>query len=335
MSKLILNALKTIKPLIKGNGLTIEKYGLIEDGILYFNNGIIEIEMPVDIPFNACINLYELITVLDKLKGETVIVYQDDVVEVIYEDRHYNISVYSFNAMKTQLHQFKLQPQVSCPAPQVFKQMCKIAETYVQPIRDITSIAYTHETMLICDNAVICSDKFNVIQAMLDFGMPNGAYTLDSIVAFRKIAKGDIVGMAMNDTHLMLLLDNGLKIYLKNLFNDLAKLHYEKVLTALNKVWEMPTITLPDHIKTQLEMVHKVSLQNVVFFNNTFCQAGDTKIEYASFTDENFTFKCLYKHLLVVSANSNLVKFSEKGLSFISQDNLLRGFIGRILSDER
>lgn len=335
MSKLILNVLKTIKPLIKANGLEVENHGLIEDGILYFNNGVVEIEIPVDIPFNACINLYELMTVLDKLKGETVIIYQDDKVEVIFEDRHYNIATLPFDTFKSQLHQFKLQPQASCDNPQVFKQMAKIAENYVQPISDITNIAYTHETMVINDGFVFCSDKFNIMQGKLDFGMPNGAYSLDTIVAFNKIAKNNvIVAMGVTNTHTMILFDNGLKVYLQNIFADKTILHYTKLVNAINSVWADCRIYIPDFIKMQLEMAQKISLQNAVFFNNTFCQAGNSKIEYNKFTDIQFDFKCLYRHLKIAFNNGVYFNFSERGMSFISDTGLIRGFIGRIRPDE-
>lgn len=334
MSKLILNVLKTIKPLIKANGVDVEKYALVEDGILYFNNGVIELEMPVDIPFNACVNLYELITVLDKLKGETVIVYQDDIIQVIFEDRHYNIATLPFDDFKARLHQFNLQPQVSCQAPQIFKQMCKIAETYVQPISDVTNITYTYETMIINDGFVICSDKFNIIQAMLDFGMPNGAYPLDVLIAFNKLAKHEIVGMGATETHTMILFENGLKVYLPNFFQQVTQFQYMKVFNALNSVWQNCQILIPDFVKTQLEMAQKISLQNVVFFNNTFCQAGNSKIEYAEFTDIQFDFKCLYKHLKIAFNNGAYFNFSERAMSFISDTGLIRGVIGKIQNEE-
>lgn len=336
MSKLILNKLDKLKPLVKAKGLDCEKYGIIENGILYFNNGVIEVDIPVDIPFDVCINLHQLITVLSSLKGETVLVNNDGKVNVIFDDRQYNIETMPMEVMIDNFYFFNLQPQVECESPTVFKEMCKISETYVQAPENFNNLAFTHETMLIVNNEVFCSDKFNIIQGILDFGMPSCAFTIDVLLQVNKLLKSaNIIGMAITTTHLALKLDNELTVYLPNAVNEKAMLAYTKLTTVINNVWEKPNIIIPEIVKHQFAILKKVSLQNAVFFNNSFCQADNSKIEYSSFTDIPFSFKCLYKNLLIAFNTGYVYSFGEKGMSFVSEDQRIRGFIGRVLQDER
>lgn len=340
MSKLILDKLKTIKPLVKGKGLSFEKYGVVKDGILYFSNIAVEVEIPIDIPFNCCIDLYQLTTLLSDIKGESVIVNKDNQVFVHYNDTDYNIETLPLDALDNTLHFFNDVPSVQCNKPFIFKSLCKIAEDYVQAIENKMNIKYATETMIVDNGIVMCSDQKNIIQGMLDFGMPNLAIPLETLISFNKIAsKNDIVAMGMTADNLYLLIefDNGLKCYLQNLQPyDPAKVVQQAGLLngALSKVWDNPTVVIPDYVKQQIKMVNKISLQNVVHLTSSFCQANNSQIHYPSFTDDVFAFKAIYRHIAMALAYGHLFGICEKGLSFLSEDNHIRGFIGRMLSDD-
>lgn len=338
MSKLILNKLKALKPLIKTNATPYERYGVVKDGILYFGNGFVQAEINIDIPFNCCIDLYQLITILQSIKGESVIVNREGKVLVHYNDTDYNIETLPLDSLDNTINYFNATINVECDKPQIFKQMSLIAEQYIRVITNKQNINFLDEVMFVHNNNIIFTDKFNVYQAQLDFGMPTLALPLSAIIYFNKIAKNcDIIGMGVVNNHLLVEFDNGLKLYLPDLFPDNATLvlhDYARIEQVLNKVWEQPNIFIPDFIKKQIMLVNKISLQNVICFTNSFCQAHNSQINYPSFTDEMFNFKCLYRHLKIVLELGSTFKICEKGMCFLSEDNRIRGFIGRTLEDE-
>lgn len=97
MSSLLLCQLRPIKSIFKSKGLDCEMYGLIKDGVLYFNNGYIAIKIPIDIPFNCYIHLHQLYTILQAVKSESVIVYQNNIVSVKCDDVLYKIDSMPFD----------------------------------------------------------------------------------------------------------------------------------------------------------------------------------------------------------------------------------------------
>lgn len=337
MSKLILNTLNLLKPLIKPKGLIYDKYGVVKDGVLYFGNGFVQVEIPIDIPFNCCIDLYQLQTLLANLKGETVIVNRDGNVYVHCDNTDYNIETLPIDSLNKTVFFLNVEPNIKCEeSPFIFKLMCKIAKEYVQPIANEQNVDFISETMLVHNGTVICTDKFNIIQGRLDFNMPTMALPLSAIVTFLKISAKDIVGMDLINEFLLIKFADGMKFYMPNLaIGNMERVlqAYTRVAGMLDKIWELPNIEIPISVKHQIKLLNKVSLQNVVYFNNTFCQANNSQIHYSSFTDELFAFKCVYRHLKVAFENGNLYKVSEKGMSFLSAGNFIRGYIGKVLDD--
>ena len=338
MSKLILDKLETFSPLIKAKGFTHEKYGVVKDGVLYFNNGIVEVSISIDLPFNTCIDLYQLHTVLKSLKGESVIVNKNDKVYVHHEDVDYNIETLPINSLDHIIKFFNATASVRCDKPTVFKEMCLVAQNYVQPITNQAHIDFLNSVMFVHNNTALFTDKYNVVQAQLDFGMPTLAFPFEVIYFFNKVSKKvSIVGMDIVDTdYLLVELSNGLKIYLPNMFTKYSEqvLHtFNRIEQALNKNWELPSVVIPDTIKTQIMLVNKISLQNVVFFTGSFCQANNSQINYPQFTQEDFNFKCLFKHLKMIFQYGKYFKIGERGLSFLSEDSQIRGYIGKMLND--
>lgn len=171
---------------------------------------------------------------------------------------------------------------------------------------------------------------------MLDFGMPTMALPLSAIIYFNKVKKEDIVGMDLVNEYLLIEFANGLKIYLPNLAigrTEQVIATYNRLMGVLNSVWEMPNIEIPVFVKDQINLINKISLQQAIFFNNTFCRAENSEIHYPSFTDEPFIFKCLYRHLKMALFWGKYFKTSEKGMSFLSESNSIRGYIGKVLDD--
>lgn len=338
MSKLILNQLKTIKPLIKAKGLPFEQYGVIKDNVLFMNNGFVEIELPIDIPFNACVNLHDLYTILQSVKSESVVVNKDGKVYVYANDTQYQVRSLPIDTIDNVIRYHCLTKQVSCDNPQIFLKMCDIAETYVAEIDNEEDIKHAIETLLIINNVAYCSDKKNIIQAMLDFGMPDTAISLASIIHINKLAKGNsIVAMAMTN-FLMLEFDNGLKIYVENLISkNTDKAHYYSKLIneTIDKFWKNADIEIPEFVKSQIALLNKLSMQNVVYFTNSFCQSDQQRIDYPEFSKHHISFKCLFKHFKIISDYANKIRTTpNKGLSFIDETNLIRGFIGAIVNED-
>lgn len=337
MSKLIINKLKVLKPLMKSKGLPCEKYGVVKDGILYFGNGFIQAEMPIDIPFNCCIDLYQLETVLSNVKGESVIINKDDKVFVHLDETYYNIETLPIDSLNRTISFFNAQSAVKCDeSPCVFKDFCSIAEGYVQPITNEANIDFLCETLIIHNGTLICTDKYNIMQGALDFNMPTIALPLSAIIYFNKFKKQEIVGMGAVNEFILIEFSNGLKFYMPNLAHNqtlrIASV-YNRLVATLDRVWEVPNIEIPVLVKEQINLIKKISLQNAVFFNNTFCQAENSEIHYPSFTDEPFIFKCIYRHLKMALLWGKYFKTNERGMSFLSESNLIRGYIGKVVDD--
>lgn len=337
MSKLILDKLKVLKPLIKGKGLIYEKYGVVKDGVLYFGNGFIQAEIPIDIPFNCCIDLYQLETVLRNVKGESVIVNRDNKVFVHFDETDYNIETLPIDSLNQTINFLNAPTNVKCAeSPCIFKWICGIAEGYVQPIANEPNVDFLNETLIIHNGTAICTDKYNIVQGRLDFGMPTMALPLSALIYFNKIKKEDIVGMDLVNKFLIIEFANGLKFYMPNLAlgqNERIIATYNRLVGVLDKVWELPNVEIPVFVKEQINLINKISLQNAVFFNNTFCRAENSEIHYSSFTNEPFIFKCLYRHLKMALFWGKWFKVGEKGMSFLSESNFIRGYIGKVLDD--
>lgn len=337
MSKLILDKLKVLRPLVKSKGLIYEKYGVVKDGVLYFGNGFIQAEIPIEIPFDCCIDLYQLETVLRNVKGESVIINKDNKVFVHFEETDYNIETLPIDSLNQTISFLNAPTNIKCQeSPCILKWITTIAEGYIQPIGNEPNVDFLSETLIIHNGTAICTDKYNIIQAQLDFGMPTIALPLSAILYFNKIKKEDIVGMDLVNEFLLIEFANGLKFYMPNLAlgrNELITATYNRLVTTLDKVWEAPNIEIPVLVKEQINLINKISLQNAVFFNNTFCRAENSEIHYPSFTNEPFIFKCLYRHLKVALFWGKYFKTNEKGMSFLSESGLIRGYIGKILND--
>lgn len=337
MSKLILDKLKVLKPLIKGKGLLYEKYGVVKDGVLYFGNGFIQAEIPIEIPFDCCIDLYQLETVLRNVKGESVIINKDGKVFVHFDETDYNIETLPIDSLNLTINFFNAQSAVKCDeSPYIFKQVCDIAEGYVQPIANAGNVDFLCETLIVHNGTLVCTDKYNIIQGILDFGMPTMALPLSALIYLNKIKEKDIVGMGLVNEFLLIEFSNGLKFYMPNLaFNQMERVvaTYNRLVGTIDRVWEAPNIEIPVLVKEQINLINKISLQNAVFFNNTFCRAENSEIHYPSFTNEPFIFKCLYRHLKMALTWGKWFKTNEKGMSFLSERGLIRGYIGKVLDD--
>lgn len=330
MSKLILNQLRPLKSLFKSKGLDCEQYGIVQDGMLYFNNGFIAVKTPIDLPFDCAVHLHQLYTVLQAIKVESVIIYQNTILTVTADDVVYKIDSIPLELMaNTDIISY--DPQVDCQSPQIFNSMMKIGEDFVLQVNDEQNIWHGFETLAIINNLACCSDKKNIIQAQLDFGMPNCAFDLPTIIYYNKVAK-EIVGMGFQDNKLIIKFDNELVVYLTNrLLNDSSIHWYNKINDVLNEKWLLPDIVLPNYVKQQIAILNKLNSSNVVFFNATFCKAGNDKIEYPTFTQELFNAKLLNKPIKLLLNYAMRIKSQDKvGVSFISENNLIRGFVGMV-----
>lgn len=339
MSKLILNQINAIKPLLKVKGLDFEKYALIKDGILYFNNGEIQIELKIDIPFDCCINVFQLLSILSSIKGESVIVNKDGKVYIHFEDISYTVDTLPLDSLNNVLKNYDETQLVECDKPYVFLKMCSLAEHYLTPINNSANPNYLSETLNIVNNNVCLTDRNNAYQAVLDFAMPNLAFSLNTLIPFNKISKKvDIVGMGLNGNTLVLLFSNNMKVYLPSIHNinpELQVRHYENLTKVMEREWKIDnSIIIPESVKTQVNIVNKISLHNIVHITSSFCQSDDIQIHYPEFADNNFVFKCVYKHLKLALENGYQFAICKHGLALLSDDYRIRGVIAKLLSDD-
>lgn len=332
----LLKKLKLISKLIKAKGLMHEQYGVIKDNILYFNNGVLELELPIEIPLNCAINLHQLLTCLSSFKGEGVLIAQENKLILRCDEIDYTIDTRDSEAMNYAISYFNIEPQVQCDNPQIFKKMCKLGVEYILPIENKENINYAFETLTIVNGLVTCSDRKNILQGALDFNMPNCAFSFETIKAFNDVAKDNIVAMDYKNNNLIILLDNDLKLYL----TDLGYINPEKLIyggnmvnSAFNSYWKLPTISIPELVKAQLNLINKLTSSSTVYFTSSFCEANNQQINFPSFTTENFAIKTFYKHLKNAFEYTDFYLTTPDGLAVLSNDNLIRCFFGNIKED--
>lgn len=333
MSDKIISALKNIKFFIKAKGLEFDRYGLIQDGMLYVSNGIAQCQTEFDVPFNAVIDLYQLQTLLSAVKGETVIVVKDNEVILQSEDNTYTISTLP-------IEQFKwVDPTLStevynCENPQVFKQACIIACDYVAPISNDNAINYAIETANIKNSVMSFTDRKNIFQFALDYAMPSMSLPLHSLICISKvIGKNEIVGFNIIGDKLLIKTDK-LALYVPVLFDENAMVwcdKYNKLVDDINKE-KCIDVTINEHIEEQLKIVTKLSKSKYVFFNNHFCVSEGNKIEYSSFTEQPFSFKINIDNLNNVLSLTRDLQISENN-RLIFKNAYARGVINGIGAD--
>ena len=101
--------------------------------------------------------------------------------------------------------------------------------------------------MIVHNGTLVCTDRSNIFQGVLDFNMPTMALPLSALIYFNKIKKEDIVGMDLVNNYLLIEFANGLKFYMPNLAfkrNEQVIAVYDRIIGILNNVWEMPNICL-------------------------------------------------------------------------------------------
>lgn len=336
MSKEVLEVLKIIKPFIKPRGLPFDQYGLVLDQVLYVSNGIAQVEIPINLPFNAVINLYELMTILSTIKTESVIVAKDNEIVVQADDTLYQIHTMQIDDFTyIDLH---LSPEFfECNNPQIFRKMANIAVDYVQPIRNEHSIQYAIELMHVQDGIISFSDKKNMFQAVLDFGMPNMGVPYYSLFILSKMIKTDdviITGFNL-DGELLGIKTNLFTLYVPVIITDQTKIWSDKMTKILNDISQEigVDVTITEHIQRQLKIVMTLSRSKFVFFNNTFCQSDENKIEYPKIGGIDFSFKINVTNLTNVLKLNNAFKISKENRLILTTNNI-RCVIGGVQADD-
>lgn len=335
MSYKVLETLKLLKSFVKSKGLIQERYCLVKDNVLYANNGITQVELPIDLPFNSCFNYFQLFTLLGAVKSESVIVAKDDNLTLQADDTIYNIETQPV-ANVNWIGFNNSSEFVECQCPQVFKNLMLIAKDYVQSIKNENALDYAVEFLYIYNNVITFTNRKNIFQGLLDFAMPNMALDLNSILSFNAILnnKMEIVGFNLNGNLLGIKFNNDVKIYIPIVLNEQPKIWHEKVSKVADDIMKENVISLnlTDHIIKQFDILIKVSKGKFIFFNDNFCQSVDTKINYPSLSDKHFSFKISCINLKNILSISNKIMISDKN-RLICLTNNIRAIINGIGED--
>lgn len=335
MSYKVLETLKLLKSFVKSKGLIQERYCLVKDNVLYANNGVAQVELPIDLPFNSCFNYFQLFTLLGAVKSESVIVAKDDNLTLQADDTIYNIETQPV-ANVNWINLNNSSEFIECQCPQVFKNLIPIAKDYVQSIKNENALDYAVEFLYIYNNVITFTNRKNIFQGLLDFAMPNMALNLNSILSFNAILnnKMEIVGFNLNGNLLGIKFNNDVKIYIPVVLNEQPKIWHEKVSKVADDVMKENVISLDltDHIIKQFDILIKLSKGKFIFFNDNFCQSVDTKINYPSLSDKHFSFKISCTNLKNILAISNKIMISDKN-RLICLTNNIRAIINGIGED--
>lgn len=333
MSETILNTLKKVKGFIRQKGLEFDQYGLVKGGMLYVSNGFVQAQLPIDLPFDSVINLYQLQTLLSAVKNESVVIAKDNEILVQADDSTYKIDTLSIETFKwvdptlpTETH--------NCTNPQVFKKCCELASDYVQPISNENAVNFAVEVMHVCNGVVSFTDRNNAFQFVLDYAMPNMALPLSSIVSIAKfMGKEEITGFNLVGDKL-LIQSGEFSLFVPVLYSDQSPLWADKINNVINNIEKekQVPVTITEHIKQQFDILIKLSRGKFIFFNNHFCSSDNNRIEYADFCEHTFAFKISTNNLKNVLSLTKTFNITEKNRMFCKTDNF-RFVIGGILED--
>lgn len=335
MANQVADKLKVLKSFVKTKGLIRERYCLIKDKVLYANNGIAQVEMPIELPFNSYFNYFQLFTVLSTVKSESVIVAKDDSLTVQADDNIYNIGTEPLDSV-TWINFNNSTEFVECDSPRMFKKLMLLAKDYVQPIKNENALNYAVEFLYIYNNVISFTDRKNLFQGILDFAMPNMAIDLNSILSFNAILnnKMEITGFNLNGNILGIKFNNDVKIYIPILLTDQAQLWYEKISKVADDIMKenILSLNLTDNVIKQFDNVIKLSKGKIIFFNNSFCESFFTKIDYPSLSDKPFSFRASYSNLKNILSITNNIGISEKN-RLICLTNEIRAVINGMGED--
>ena len=329
----MLKILKLCRTLFSEN--VFGKECLIYNNTLYGLHSDLSIELECNIPFNCYVSIDLLIQVFEKLKGEYSAVFENNVITFT---EHSTGLIYTIEQVRPveilpilptfdPSATFKQNPLV------IFKTLAKESEHYIKTSGDVLMC----DSVLVADNYVTFTDKKVIVAGVEDFGKEvSFALGVKQVRYLNKFIKYEIKEYLITDEVLIIIYENGLKLFLPITTSGVIESNVGKMKKVMLHHGSTDWITLPDFKAIKINSLLLRSLDFIRLSNETI-ESKDFKINFSEYDEINFdkifSMKVPINCFKLLITLSNHISVKNNVLSFINNSSTIFGMVSLIKDD--
>ena len=308
---------------------------LIYNNRLYGLHSDLSIELECNIPFNCYVSIDLLIQVFEKLKGEYSAVFENNVITFT---EHSTGLIYTIEQVRPveilpilptfdPSATFKQNPLV------IFKTLAKESEHYIKTSGDVLMC----DSVLVADNYVTFTDKKVIVAGVEDFGKEvSFALGVKQVRYLNKFIKYEIKEYLITDEVLIIIYENGLKLFLPITTSGVIERNVGKMKKVMLHHGSTDWITLPDFKAIKINSLLLRSLDFIRLSNETI-ESKDFKINFSEYDEINFdkifSMKVPINCFKLLITLSNHISVKNNVVSFINNSSTIFGMVSLIKDD--
>ena len=309
---------------------------LIYNNTLYGLHSDLSIELECNIPFNCYVSIDLLIQVFEKLKGEYSAVFENNVITFT---EHTTGLIYTVEQVRPveilpilptfdPSAAFKQNPLV------IFKTLAKESEHYIKTSGD----ALICDSVLVADNYVMFTDKKVIVAGVEDFGKDvSFALGIKQVRYLNKFIKYEIKEYLITDELLIIIYENGLKLFLPITITGVIESNVGKMKKVMLHNGSTDWITLPDFTPIKINSLLLNRSLDFIRLSNETIESKDFKINFSEYNeinfDKNFSMKLPINCFKLLITLSNHISVKNNVVSFINNSSTIFG-VGILIKDD-
>ena len=273
----MLQVLKLCKKLF--NEKVFSKDCLIYNNCIYGLHSDLCIALDCDIPFNCYVSADLLIQVFEKLKGEYSAVFENNVITFT---EHNTGLIYTIEGVKP----IEILPNLPTYDPfekcgqsplLVFKTLAKESENYIKTSGD----PLICDSLLVSNNYVAFTDKKVIVMSVENFG-DNVSFALGikQVRYLNKFLKCEISEYLVDSDNLIIIYENGLKLFLPIIRNSVIEVNVKKLKGVLRRYESSDWIALPDFKSIKISTLLANKQLDFIRLTNETIEGKDLKINF-------------------------------------------------------
>ena len=216
----------------------------------------------------------------------------------------------------------------------VFKTLAKESENYIKTSGDPLMC----DSLLVSNNYVAFTDKKVIVMGVENFGdKVSFALGIKQVRYLNKFLKCEIAEYLVDSDNLILIYENGLKLFLPIIRKDLIEKNVERFKGVLRRCESSDWIALPDFKPIKISTLLANKQLDFIRLTNETIEGKDLKINFNEYEEINFdkVFKMkvpinCFKLILTLS---NYISLKNNFVSFINSNSTIFGTMGTILDD--
>lgn len=330
----MLQVLKLCKTLF--NEKVFSKDCLIYNNCIYGLHSDLSIQLDCDIPFNCYVSIDSLIPVFEKLKGEYSAVFENNVITFT---EHNTGLIYTIEGVK-QVEILPTLPTIDQFNPRgqtpllVFKTLAKESENYIKTSGD----PLICDSLLVSNNHVAFTDKKVIVMGVENFGNNvSFALGIKQVRYLNKFLKCEIAEYLISSDNLILIYENGLKLFLPIVRTDVINENMEKLKGVLRRCESSDWIALPDFKSIKINTLLANKRLDFICLTNETIENKYLKINFNEYEEINFDkvfkMKVLINCFKLILTLSNYISVKNNFVSFINSNSTIFGAMGTISDD--